>query len=205
MMISFFMLNRQLQADAALSAETYKSIDEANQSGPYLGLVIPNAFEMNPLLQSPNFTSTNLTIDVSGITTQLLLSLFNIEGVVHYGIAGNANPSINIADVVIPQYWAHTALWNWQRYGQGPENELPLEASGDYTREIGYLKFANYTVNASSSAYDNLLNNIWYQPEEVFPIDGTPEERQHAFWVPVDPLYYNISKKLEVIARLEEA
>lgn len=48
-------------------------------------------------------------------------------------------------------------------------------------------------------------NNIWYQPEEVFPMDGTPEERQHAFWVPVDPLYYNISKKLEVIARLEEA
>ncbi|XP_048445766.1 bark storage protein A [Pyrus x bretschneideri] len=95
---------------------------------------------MNPLLQSPNFTSTNFTIDASGrrfrfgtiankkvilvmtglslinagITTQLLLSLFNIEGVVHYGIAGNANPSINIADVVIPQYWAHTTLWNWQ-------------------------------------------------------------------------------------------
>lgn len=50
----------------------------------------------------------------AGITTQLLLSTFDIEGVVHYGIAGNANPSLNIGDVTIPQYWAHTALWNWQ-------------------------------------------------------------------------------------------
>jgi hypothetical protein len=33
---------------------------------------------------------------------------------VHYGIAGNANPSLNIGDVTIPQYWAHTGLWVWQ-------------------------------------------------------------------------------------------
>ena len=86
-----------------------------------------------------------------------------------------------------------------QRYDQGPEDELPLESNGDYTREIGYLKFANYTVNVTNgNSYDNLLNNIWFQPEEVFPIDGTPEIREHAFWVSVDPLYFKISKKLEV-------
>ena len=80
-----------------------------------------------------------------------------------------------------------------------PEDELPLESNGDYTREIGYLKFANYTANVSDgSSYDNLLNNIWYQPEEVFPINGTPEQRKHAFWVSVDPLYFEISKKLEL-------
>lgn len=90
-----------------------------------------------------------------------------------------------------------------QRYGQGPEDQLALEANGDYTREIGYIRIANYTVNVSqSSSFDNLLNNIWYQPEEIFPVDGTPEERQHAFWVPVDPLYYNLSQNLEVILLL---
>lgn len=90
-----------------------------------------------------------------------------------------------------------------QRYGNGPQDELPLESQGDYTREIGYFKFSNYTVNATSgSSFDNLLNNIWFQPEEVFPIDGTPEQRQHAFWVAVDPFYYEISKKLEVIILL---
>lgn len=82
-----------------------------------------------------------------------------------------------------------------QRYGDGPENELALEASGDYTREIGYIKFANFSTNES----DNLLNNVWYQPEEVFPVDGTPEERQHVFWVPVDANYFELSQKLEVI------
>lgn len=76
---------------------------------------------------------------------------------------------------------------------------LALEAQGDYTRDVGYLKFANYTVNVSDcSSQDNVLNNIWYQPEEVFPVDGTPEEREHAFWVEVDPTYFEISKKLEV-------
>lgn len=81
-----------------------------------------------------------------------------------------------------------------QRFGHGPENELALEASGDYTREIGYIKIANYSTQNS----DNLLNNIWFQPEEIFPIDGTPEERQHAFWVPVDPHYFKLAQKLEV-------
>lgn len=44
----------------------------------------------------------------------MLLNLFNIEGVLHYGVAGNANPEIQIGDVTIPHYWAHTGLWNWQ-------------------------------------------------------------------------------------------
>ncbi|XP_048331267.1 uncharacterized protein LOC125422882 [Ziziphus jujuba] len=212
------------QTNAAISEKTRKLIDRANKNGPYLGIVIPNLFEMNPLLKHPDYKARKLTIDVSGrrfrfgtiagqkvilvmtglgmvnsaITTQLLLTIFDVEGVVHYGIAGNANPSLHIGDVAIPQSWSHTALWIWQRYGQGPDDELPLEANGDYTREIGYIKIADYTVNVShSSSYDNLLNNIWYQQEEVFPVDGTPEERQHSFWVPVDPLYYNISQTLE--------
>lgn len=50
----------------------------------------------------------------AGITTQLLLTLFNIKGVLHFGIAGNTNPQLEIGDVTIPQYWAHTGLWVWQ-------------------------------------------------------------------------------------------
>ncbi|KAA8521812.1 hypothetical protein F0562_012485 [Nyssa sinensis] len=217
-------VNPQETKAAILHEKTRKLINQANQNGPYLGLVIPNLFEMNPLLESSNFEPRDLTIDFqgrrfrfgtigekqvilvmtglgmlnSGVTTQLLLSLFDIEGVVHYGIAGNANPSLNIGDVTIPRYWSHLALWNWQRYGDGPDDELALEVNGDYTREIGYIKFANFSSNVTNcDAHDNLLNNVWYQPEEVFPIDGTPEERQHAFWVPVDDHYFKISEKLE--------
>ncbi|XP_047952010.1 bark storage protein A-like [Salvia hispanica] len=208
-------------SEAAIPTKTLRQIDKANRDGPYLGLVIPNQFELNPLLQHPSYKPSNLTIDVSGrlfrfgtvagqkailvmtglamvnagITTQLLVTLFNLKGVIHYGIAGNADPSLHIGDVAIPQYWSHSALWNWQRYGDGPENPLALEAGGDYTRDIGYIKFANYSTKPT----DNFLNNVWYQPEEVFPIDGTPEERQHIFWVPVDPHYFNLAKKLEEV------
>ncbi|KAJ7965962.1 Bark storage protein A [Quillaja saponaria] len=223
------LVNAQ-KGSCALTAKVHREIAEANRKGPYLGLVIPNLFKLSPLLQSSNFTPTNKTIDFAGkrfrfgiigekqvilvmtglgminaaITSQLLLSFFKIEGVIHYGIAGNANPSLNIGDVAIPQYWAHSALWNWQRYGKGAEDELALESNGDYTREIRYLKFANYTrINVSDSSptsfssYNNLLNNIWYQSEEVFPINGIPEERQHAFWVTVSSHYFNISQKLK--------
>ncbi|XP_075522510.1 bark storage protein A [Primulina tabacum] len=211
-------------ASCEIHGNTLKEILNANKNGPYLGIVIPNLFELSPFLQHPSYEPTNLTIDFAGkrfrfgtidgvkvvsvmtglgmlnagITTQLLLSLFKVKGIVHYGIAGNVNPSLNIGDVAIPKYWSHSALWSWQRYGNGPEDELPLEANGDYTRDIGYIKFADYATNVSMCKNnDNLLNNVWYQPEEIFPVDGTPEERQHAFWVPVDSTYYKLSKQLK--------
>ncbi|GMN39953.1 hypothetical protein TIFTF001_009178 [Ficus carica] len=169
--ISVVLSAQQASGATSLAAETRKMIDKANQNGPYLGLVIPNLFEMNPLINSPDYIPDDSTIDIS--------------------------------DVAVPQHWSHTALWNWQRYGQGPGDELPLESNGDYTREIGYLKFASQTVNVTDcSNYDNLLNNIWYQPEEVFPIDGTPEQREHIFWVPVDSHYYSVAKTLQVLQLL---
>jgi hypothetical protein len=88
-----------------------------------------------------------------------------------------------------------------QRYGQGADDTLPLENNGDYTREVGFIKFSDFTSNisaADSVTVDNHLNNLWYQPEEIFPVDGIPEQRQHALWVPVDSKYYIIAKKLEV-------
>jgi hypothetical protein len=105
----------------------------------------------------------------AGLTTQLLLTLFKVKGIVHWGIAGNANEDLQIGDVTIPEYWAHLSLWNWQRHGDGPENELSLEAAGHYTRELGALNFSDYTV-VGGGKNGNTLNSIWYQPEE----------RQHA-------------------------
>ncbi|CAL5444420.1 unnamed protein product [Camellia sinensis] len=86
-----------------------------------------------------------------------------------------------------------------ERYGDGPEDELALEASGDYTRKVGYIKISDYnndTKNGKSSS-NNTLNNIWYRPEETFPVNGTPEVRQHVFWVPVDDHYFSLAKRLE--------
>ncbi|KAM0065735.1 putative adenosylhomocysteine nucleosidase [Helianthus debilis subsp. tardiflorus] len=185
--VLIFVISQE-QANGALHGSTKKMVDEANKKGPYLGLVIPNMFEMNPLLNNPHYKSTKLVIDYAGrrfrfgniynkpvilvmsgmgmvnaaVATQLLLSLFEIKGVIHYGIAGNANPNLNIGDVTIAQYWSHSALWNWQRYGDGPQDPLPFEGE-----------------------------------EEVYPVDGTPEQTQQAFWIPVDSNYLSISKALE--------
>ncbi|KAL3498453.1 hypothetical protein ACH5RR_041185 [Cinchona calisaya] len=220
--VAFLSLEVEV-AKAYLHGKTRALIDYANKHGPYLGIVIPNLYEMDPLIKHPSYKASNLVIDFqgrrfrfgtvdnrkailvmtglgvinAGITTQLLLALFDVNSVVHYGIAGNANSSLSVGDVTIAQYWAHTGLWNWQRYGAGPEDKLALEENGDYTRTIGFIKFAEYTkLSGGCKSADNYLNNVWYQPEEVFPIDGTPEDRQHAFWVPIDPHYYKLSKKL---------
>ncbi|XP_038991561.1 bark storage protein A-like [Hibiscus syriacus] len=191
--------------------------------GPYLGIIVPNAFEMNPLLQSGTFVPdhklpyldfsgrrfrigrlrnekvivamTGLSMLNAGTATHLLLSLFKVKGVLHYGIAGNANPKLQIGDVTIPQFWAHTGLWNGQRYGDGPEDGLALESNGDHTREIGYLRVSDYNSSTQCNiSSENLLNNVWYQPEEIFPVDGDPELRRHAFWVLVNHLYLAIAE-----------
>ncbi|XP_078431862.1 phosphorylase superfamily protein [Wolffia australiana] len=214
-------------ANGDVPAGTMKKIDLINQKGTHLGVIVPNVFELAPILQSPDYKAdtglpfidfagrrfrfgsighkrviivmTGLSMINAATTTQLLLGLFKVEGVVNYGVAGNANPSLIVGDVTIPRYWAHSALWSWQRFGDSPQDELPLENTGAYTRTFGSLRFANYTTDGKKIIRDkdNLLNSVWYQPEEIFPVDGTPEERQHVFWVPVNARYLKIAKKLE--------
>ncbi|CAM0880536.1 unnamed protein product [Alopecurus aequalis] len=205
-------------AECYISKKTWAAIGMANRHGPFVGLVVPNAFEMVPVLNSPSFVASktvrnldiqgrrfrfgtiggqNVVMVMTGLS-MMLLSLFRVKGIVHWGIAGNANEDLQIGDVTIPEYWAHLSLWNWQRYGDGKENELPLEAAGDYTRKYGFLNFSDYTVGQGNPALSaNELNSVWYQPEEIFPASGVPEERQHAFWVRASKRYYALAAKLE--------
>lgn len=45
---------------------------------------------------------------------QILIDVFDIKGIVHYGIAGSANDSLSIGDVSVPEYVAFTGSWNWK-------------------------------------------------------------------------------------------
>ncbi|KAF5956040.1 hypothetical protein HYC85_008896 [Camellia sinensis] len=38
-----------------ISHNVMKKINVINKEGPYLGIVVPNSFEMSPLLESPSF------------------------------------------------------------------------------------------------------------------------------------------------------
>jgi len=40
---------------------------------------------------------------------------------------------------------------------------------------------------------------VWYQPEEIFPVNGIPEAGHHIFWTPVDKTYFKMAGKLKVI------
>eukprot|EP00253_Pinus_taeda_P033286 PITA_33286 len=89
-----------------------------------------------------------------------------------------------------------------QRYGKGANDELRLEENGDYSRELGYLKFSTYDIPEGEDA-DNLLNNLWYQRDEIFPVNGTPEVREHAFWINVSDSYYKLAEQIEKNVSLE--
>ncbi|XP_050903371.1 bark storage protein A [Lathyrus oleraceus] len=211
------LLGSSIKAYSEISQISLKEISNINSQRPYIGIVVPNAYELKPLLQSPSFLPHNkfpyfdfagrhfrigelekkkVIVVMSGegmlnagLATQLLLTLFNVEGVLHYGIAGNVNSKFQVGDVTIPQFWAHTGLWHWQRIG---------EDNGDFGRDFDYLKFSNYNnYTKHSKSVENLLNKVWYEPEQIFPVDGTPEVKQHVFWVPVDKNYFEIARKLK--------
>ncbi|XP_020216890.1 bark storage protein A [Cajanus cajan] len=212
------LLGTSTIANAAISELSWREISNINSQGPYFGIVVPNAFELDPLLRSPRFVADHkfphfdfagkhfrigvlekkrvivvmcgLGMLNAGISTQLLLTLFDVKGVLHYGIAGNGNPKLQIGDVTIPQYWAHTGLWHWQRLG---------EIDGDFSRKFGNLEFADYS-NCSKdfeSKNTNLLNKVWYQAEEIYPVNGNPEVSHDIFWVPVDKTYFKIARNLK--------
>ncbi|WOH11154.1 hypothetical protein DCAR_0830633 [Daucus carota subsp. sativus] len=188
-------------ADSAIPQSVMQDIERINNEGSYFGIVVPNSYEMNPLLQSSSFlVDENLPfLDFAGrrfrvgtlkekkvIIVMTGLSMVCIR-VLHFGIAGNANPELEIGDVTIPQYWAHTGL-------------MGLAVNEDYTRTVGYLKFSDFTNSTADGKFtDNYLNNVWYQPEEIFSKNGQPEERQHAYWVSVDPYYFSLAKNLEAM------
>lgn len=44
-----------VDVDGAVTMGLLKNLTDINGQGPFLGLVIPNAFEMSPLLQSTSF------------------------------------------------------------------------------------------------------------------------------------------------------
>ncbi|GAU42943.1 hypothetical protein TSUD_142800, partial [Trifolium subterraneum] len=175
------LLGSSIKAYGAINQLSWREISNINNQGPYFGIVVPNAFELNPLLQSSSFVPHNKfpyfdfagrhfrigklekkkvivvmtgeSMLNAGLATQLLLTLFNVKGVLHYGIAGNANSKFQIGDVTIPKYWAHTGQWHWQRFGDKDED------NGDFNREFGYLKFSNYNnYTKHSKPVENLLN-----------------------------------------------
>ncbi|ONI23720.1 hypothetical protein PRUPE_2G204100 [Prunus persica] len=116
-------------------------IKKVNREGPYIGLITVFPPEETAFFQIGAFkpNQKHPFVDLSGrrflvgkihdkkvvyvrcgvgmmnaaAATQQMLDLFDILGIVHFGIAGNANNSLSIGDVTIPQQFSHTGIWDW--------------------------------------------------------------------------------------------
>ena len=49
----------------------------------------------------------------AAITVEILLQAFDVRGVVHCGIAGGTDTSLNVGDVGVAIYFAFTSSWKW--------------------------------------------------------------------------------------------
>lgn len=61
----------------ALTSKLQRKIAKINKEGPYLGLIIPNSFELNPLLQNPGYTPSDNIIDFAG---KCMRPIFHLKG-----------------------------------------------------------------------------------------------------------------------------
>ncbi|XP_037494998.1 LOW QUALITY PROTEIN: bark storage protein A [Jatropha curcas] len=116
-------------------------IKEINKVGLYIGLVTVYTTEENAFFATGAFMPNPKYpfVDLSGrrfrvgtiyekkviyvrcgiglvnaaAATQQMLDLFDMTGIIHFGIAGNLNNSMFIGDVSIPKKFANTGLWDW--------------------------------------------------------------------------------------------
>ncbi|KAI3995070.1 hypothetical protein MKX01_020842 [Papaver californicum] len=184
-----------------------KLLDRINRDGPYVGIVMAISTE-EMALQSSGFFIPNChhpSVDLSGrkfnigsikgtkvvyvmsgqrrlnagITVQILLDVFDIHGIVHYGIAGSANNSLSYGDVSIPKYVAFTGSWYWKNLGSKNVDR--------YTE----MKIGNYNLPEEGQ---NLLGEIEFKPEEFFSV-GQP--MKEVFWLEVDKTWFNLAAQLK--------
>ncbi|KAL6006183.1 hypothetical protein ACLOJK_040229 [Asimina triloba] len=187
--------------EAALTKSVIKMLNKVNENGPYVGLVAPSSSELHKLIGSSSFYpgGSFKYIDYAGRR----FHIGSIEGKrVIAAMSGKGMRAMqtrtSIQETSQFPNPGLTQAYGTGKYGDGPDDELSLETDGPFTRDIGSLNFADYdnkTDEAETS--DNFLNSVWFQPEDIFPVDGTPESSEQVFWVPVDSAFYDLSKKLE--------
>ncbi|XP_027111414.2 bark storage protein A-like [Coffea arabica] len=171
-------------------------LKEVNLRGPYLGLITVYPPEEDAFFDTGAFKphQKHPYVDLSGrrfrvgkmgkkkviyvrcgvgmvnaaAATQQMLDMFDVIGVVHFGIAGSINNSMSIGDVTIPKQFAQAGLWDWLK----PNATIP---AGDFTE----LDFGAYSE--PSGGY-NQLGSIGYSTEQFFSKSGKPNTAQRKLW-----------------------
>ncbi|KAJ4840474.1 hypothetical protein Tsubulata_039822 [Turnera subulata] len=187
-------------------------ITEVNFEGPYIGLVTVYPPEENAFFETRAFKPhrKHPFVDLSGrrfrigtvqskkviyvrcgvgmvnaaAATQQMLDLFDITGVVHFGISGNANNSMSIGDVTIPKQLAHTGIWDWLN----PNGSLP-------DNDVAHLDIGSYNLPRGNGM--NLLGHIGYSYEQFFSESGKPDTAAPIFWAQTSQKWLKLAAGLE--------
>nr|GMC96137.1 bark storage protein A-like [Ipomoea batatas] len=193
-------------AVSAIPSKSLSSIvKELNEEGPYLGLITVYPPEENAFFSTNSFKPhpTHPYVDLSGrrfragkvegkkviyvrcgigmvnaaAATQQMLDLFDVTGVVHFGIAGNANNSLSIGDVSIPRQLAQTGVWDWLN----PNSTVPAS-------DAAVLEIERYNVPEGGS---NELGRIGYIAEE------DPSNAQRTIWFNTSKHWLRLASNLQ--------
>ncbi|KAF5194279.1 Bark storage protein a [Thalictrum thalictroides] len=206
MSLLIILLDCSSTATLKLNHPLREVIDRVNEkSGPYIGLVMAYSAEEHELQSSGIFIPNSISpwVDLSGrrfnigsirevnviyvmsgqrrlnagITVQILLDVFDIRGIVHYGTAGSANDSLSFGDVSIPKYVAFTGSWNWKKFNS--------EKS-----QLEELNFGEYDLPQKGQ---NLLRGLEFKTEEFYSVG---EPMKQVFWLEIDPLWFSVAAQL---------
>nr|BAH56816.1 AT4G24350 [Arabidopsis thaliana] len=116
--------------------------------------------------------------------TQQMIDVFNVKGIVHFGIAGNMNNSMSIGDVSIPKQITNAGLWDWLN----PDKVKGVE-------DIAYLDVGNYNVPKGDG--DNELGSIGYNYEQLYSVTGHINAPQNVFWINTTQEWLHLAADLE--------
>ncbi|XP_058086543.1 bark storage protein A-like isoform X2 [Magnolia sinica] len=182
-------------------------VEKVNEYGPFIGVVMAYSAEEEALISSGFFTpnlhvpwvdlsgrrfhiGTISDVDViyvmsgqrrlnAGITVQILIDVFDVRGIVHYGTAGSANDSMSFGDVSVPKFVAFTGSWNWVKFNT---------AEGGNLTE---LSFGTYNLPGGG---ENRLAEVEFKAEEFYCVNRSMEE---VFWLEMDTTWFQIAGRLK--------
>ncbi|KAF3324824.1 bark storage protein A-like protein [Carex littledalei] len=188
----------------------YSSLDQVNTGRPLIGLVMSYITEAEAVGSSGEFVPSSKIpfVDLygrrfhigsirnvsvvyvltgqrrlnAGITVQILLDRFKVDGIVHYGTAGSANNSMSFGDVSVPKYVAFTGSWTWTKFNSDLKND----------DSSSVLTFGEYNV---PNGGENLLSGVKFKTEEFYAVGKSMEE---VFWLEINSNWLQIAQNLKV-------
>ncbi|XP_010433778.1 PREDICTED: bark storage protein A isoform X1 [Camelina sativa] len=187
-------------------------IRKLNRRGTYIGLVTVIETEEDAFLRSVDFRPdpTRPFLDLSGrrfrigkihekkvvyvrcgrgmvnaaAVTQQMIDVFNVKGIVHFGIAGNMNNSMSIGDVSIPKQITNAGLWDWLNPNKAKEGE-----------DAASLDIGSYNIPQGDG--NNELGSLKYGNEQLYSVTGHINSPQNVFWINTTQEWLHLAAGLE--------